>query len=341
MSWEILVPCSFLLSWVLVYFLQRHAKRFGLISSVNERSSHIQPTPHGGGVGFVISGSLIGFLFAMGGSSFLWIIVTLALLIATIGLFDDIYSSPALLRLLIQIGVSFSLILSLTNLPITGLVEGALYFKWLFIMALVIAAVWWINLFNFMDGIDGIAAMQAVFMLLSGLGLSYYVELASIDTQESIWLLCVVGATVGFAVHNWPPARIFMGDVGSTWLAFVIFSFALYSVEMGWLSYTVWLILSALFITDATVTLLRRMALKMKWYKAHRSRMYQRLARRWGKHSSVVIAYLAINVIWLLPLASISTINSEWAQVCLLAAYVPLVSFAVVLGAGRQEMGVQ
>ena len=123
---------------------------------------------------------------------------------------------------------------------------------------LLLAGVWWINLFNFMDGIDGIAGARAVFMLLGGAVLSAWVNADVMSSPVWMLMLCVVAATVGFLLLNWPPAKIFMGDVGSTWLAFMIFALALLSVQAGWLSYATWLVLAAVFVTDATVTLPRK-----------------------------------------------------------------------------------
>lgn len=146
-----------------------------------------------------------------------------------------------------------------------------------------------------------------------------------------------VGMVGGFLLLNWPPAKIFMGDVGSTWLAFMIFALALLSVQAGWLSYATWLVLAAVFVTDATVTLLTRLLRGERWYEAHRNHAYQKFARRWGGHRPVSLRAVAVNMLWLAPLAGACTAWPQWAFGWALLAYAPLVVGAVALGAGRQE----
>jgi Fuc2NAc and GlcNAc transferase len=134
-----------------------------------------------------------------------------------------------------------------------------------------------------------------------------------------------------------------MGDVGSTWLAFIIFAVALLSIQAGWLSYTAWAVLGALFITDATLTLITRMARRDRWYEAHRSHAYQKLARLWhgerhAGHRSIALIVIIINLLWLAPLAWACLVWPQWELGWLLIAYVPLLGFATALGAGRPDV---
>ena len=159
-----------------------------------------------------------------------------------------------------------------------------------------------------------------------------------------IWMLmlCAAAATLGFLLLNWPPAKIFMGDVGSTWLAFMVFVLALLSVQAGWLSYAVWLVLGAVFVTDATVTLLNRMLRGERWYEAHCSHAYQRLSRRWqgdckAGHRSVTLLAAAINGLWLMPWAWACVQWPAGSVAFVVAAYLPLVLAALWLGAGRPD----
>jgi Fuc2NAc and GlcNAc transferase len=133
-----------------------------------------------------------------------------------------------------------------------------------------------------------------------------------------------------------------MGDGGSTWLAFMIFALALLSIQAAWLSYATWLILAALFVTDGTVTLLTRIARGERWYEAHRSHVYQKLAPTPGEHKRVTCLACGINMGWLAPLAGACTLWPQgvwgcgaWGWVAL--AYTPLVVGAWMLGAGRTE----
>jgi Fuc2NAc and GlcNAc transferase len=237
------------------------------------------------------------------------------------------------------VAVCAGLLFALGDLPSISFRVG-LEFElggWVLSGLLLLAGVWWINLFNFMDGIDGIAGAQAVFMLLGAAALAAWTNADVISSPVWMLMLCVAAATVGFLLLNWPPAKIFMGDVGSTWLAFMVFALALLSVQAGWLSYATWLVLAAVFVTDATVTLLTRLLRGERWYEAHRNHAYQKLARRWGGHRPVTLRAVAVNMLWLAPLAGACTAWPQWAFWWLLLAYAPLVIGAMVLGAGRSE----
>lgn len=325
-----LLMVSATVSFVGAWWVRRNAVRLKLVSVPNERSSHSLPTPHGGGLGIVLAGSMAGVWLAMSQPAIWWIIPALALLLALVGLVDDIWHLPAQARFSVQISLVFVLLWSF------GLIRPA---DVTLVIVLLLAGTWWINLFNFMDGIDGIAALQAVFMLLAGALLGAWIHPELIQTTGWQWMLCLAAATCGFLALNWPPARVFMGDVGSTYLAFMIFALALHSVQAGWLSVSVWLILGSVFISDATVTLLHRLLTGQRWHAAHRSHAYQRLARRLGSHRPVILVILAINVLWLVPLASAALIWPRWDWLVTLLAYAPLMLAVHVLGAGRRDPG--
>ena len=155
-------------------------------------------------------------------------------------------------------------------------------------------------------------------------------------------MLCVAAATVGFLLLNWPPAKIFMGDTGSTWLGFMIFALALLTIQSGWSNYAVWLVLGAVFVSDATVTLLTRMARGERWHEPHCNHAYQRLARRWqGKrnagHLSVTLLVAMVNLLWLAPIAWACGRWPQWMPGFVFVAYAPLVVGALVLKAGKPE----
>ena len=335
----LLVLIAFLAGWLGAAWVRRYAERLRLVSIPNHRSSHVAPTPHGGGLGIVLAGSVAGLWLAWqwgGGPG--WIIPILALTVAIIGLIDDIRHLSARLRFGVQVVVCGVLIglLGLMSWPEETPVAG-LVLEILCGGLLLLVGVWWINLFNFMDGIDGIAGMEALFMLLGAAFLAGAVNPSVTSSASVVWMVAIAAATIGFLMLNWPPARIFMGDVGSTYLAFMIFAFALQTVRDGWLTYPVWLLLGAVFVADATVTLLRRIMAGERWFEAHRSHTYQRLARRFRAHRRVILIILGINLVWLAPLAGLSLMYPEWSWYVVFIAYVPLVIGALVLGAGKRD----
>ncbi|ACO75765.1 Glycosyl transferase, family 4 [Laribacter hongkongensis HLHK9] len=335
------VSLSALLSWGVAEWVRHRAGVLGLVQEPNHRSSHVQPTPNGGGLGIVVAGSLAGIVLVLfSGWTHGWFLLGVAALLAAVGLRDDIQHLPARVRFGVQAAVCAGLLFLLSISCRTGLEFqiSACFLSGL----LLLAGVWWINLFNFMDGIDGIAGAQAVFMLLCAAALAAWTNVDVISSPVWILMLCVASATLGFLLLNWPPAKIFMGDVGSTWLAFMVFALALLSVQVGWLSYATWLVLSAVFVTDATVTLLTRMLRGERWYEAHRNHAYQHLSRRWRgdrkvRHRSVTLLVGAANVLWLAPWAWACVQWPAKALAFVVAAYLPLVFAALWLEAGRPD----
>jgi Fuc2NAc and GlcNAc transferase len=126
--------------------------------------------------------------------------------------------------------------------------------------------------------------------------------------------------------------------VGSTYLAFMIFALALLSVREGWLTYPAWLVLGAVFVADASVTLARRVLAGERWFEAHRSHAYQRLSRRWGSHRRVTLLVIGINLLWLAPLALASLVWPGAAWICVVLAYGPLVTAVILFGAGKKDV---
>jgi Fuc2NAc and GlcNAc transferase len=197
----------------------------------------------------------------------------------------------------------------------------------------VVGIVWTLNLFNFMDGIDGIAASEAVFVAIAGtLAVS-----GTAGSASSAAGILFGTACCGFLLWNWPPAKIFMGDVGSGYLGFTVAVLAIGATHNNPIGLFVWLIVGGVFFVDATVTLIRRFARGDRVHEAHRSHAYQWLSRRWGTHLRVLIAVTLVNVIWLLPCALIAAWNPSLAVWMVLIALLPIAIAAVAAGAGRQE----
>jgi Fuc2NAc and GlcNAc transferase len=195
--------------------------------------------------------------------------------------------------------------------------------------------VWLLNLYNFMDGIDGIAGVEAVTVALAACLLAWLAGLG----VEAWWPMLLLAAGVaGFLVWNWPPARIFMGDAGSGFIGLML---GLLSIQAAQLSFELlagWLVLLAVFVTDATLTLLRRLLRGQPLTEAHRSHAYQYAARRLGGHRSVTLAVAGINLLWLLPIAALMVTGWLATIPGLVLAYAPLVGLAWWLKAGAAEM---
>jgi Fuc2NAc and GlcNAc transferase len=197
-----------------------------------------------------------------------------------------------------------------------------------------LAVAWVNNLFNFMDGIDGIAAAEAVFIVGAG---AFLYGVAAAATPAANAAIVVAMACLGFLIWNWPPARIFMGDVGSGYLGYVIAVLAIASARGNPTALLSWLILGGVFFCDATVTLVRRVLRRDRVHEAHRSHAYQWLARRWRSHSRVTMAVAVINLCWLLPCALFAAVHPRFAAWTTAIAWAPVLLLALFTGAGRAE----
>lgn len=261
-------------------------------------------------------------------SSELKVILALSLVVAGVGLIDDARHVAAGRRFATQVFAVAG------GLAAAGIFQGP--HLWIGVIVLL-GAIWWVNLFNFMDGIDGIAATQAIFMFLAAVALAAWKQHDVSATANWLWMIAIAAAVAAFLLFNWPPASIFMGDVGSTWLAYVLVFMAVISVRDGWLTAPVWLILGGGFVADSTTTLIRRVIARARWFEAHRSHAYQRLAVRWGAHKPVTLLAIAINVLWLAPLAYAAQATPEWGWAYVGIAYAPLIAGAYASGAGITE----
>ena len=317
-----------------VMLVRRYALR-RLLDVPNDRSSHSQPTPRGGGLALTVA-HLCGMLLA---SALGLVDIALAialgvggLTVAVIGFLDDHRHVKASVRLSLHVLAFVWAMVWLGGLPPVDFGWGAVNLGWVGSALLVLYLAWFLNLFNFMDGIDGIAGAQALCMSLTGAALAYQ---AGGGEHAALPMVLLAAATAGFLAWNWPPARIFMGDVGSGYLGFALGVLALWTVVEGWLTPWVWLILGGAFLADATVTLFVRAKARVPLVEAHRSHAYQRLSRHWGAHRPVTLAFIAINALWLAPWALVATRWPNSGATCALAALVPLFWAAMRLGAGR------
>ncbi|MES3006187.1 MAG: glycosyltransferase family 4 protein [Pseudomonadota bacterium] len=323
----------FLISVLLTAIVLRLAVRAQLIALPSARGSHHIPTPVGGGFAIVS----VYFL----GLSTLWqwqfiplnefFALSASLMVAIVGLLDDRRHVDFRVRLLVQCLAVFWGLVWLAPLPqlkiLTSLPEVSLV-VWLFFSLVLL---WMTNLYNFMDGIDGFAGSQACFAGLAAAGFLVYSE------DYGLALLCLylfAGAT-GFLVWNWPPARIFMGDVGSGFIGFSLGLIAVLSLSHGSMSVWSWALLMGCFIVDATLTLARRVLSGERWYEAHCSHTFQIAARKFADHGRVTIGLLLIDVLWLLPLAMLAAKHPEYGVYLTTAGLIPLVLIALWFNAGN------
>ena len=185
-----------------------------------------------------------------------------------------------------------------------------------------------------MDGIDGIAGIEAVSVMVFA---AILLAATGAGSSSAIFLLVASASVMGFLLWNWPPAKIFMGDSGSGFLGFCLGSAAWATIVEHRLSMWVWLILLGAFIVDATVTLVRRFLRGARLAEAHRSHAYQKLSRKYGSHRKVTLGILGVNLVWLDPIAYGAAERPSLAALLTLIAWLPLTFAAWRCGAGVEE----
>lgn len=285
----------FLFSALLTFFYIHYAQRKKWLDIPNQRSSHTEQTPRGGGIVFITLWSFATLIASFQHLISLQQSIALlpgTLLIALVGFYDDRLSLSATHRAFWYFLTAAISLVALRGFPHVILNQDLIIPLSGFgsVLALL-AIVWSINLFNFMDGTDGVAAMEALFVL--GVGGFFLWQAGGQGLAWITWLLAI--CVLGFFIWNKPPAKLFMGDVGSTSLGFVIMVLAIIGENQYKIPASLWCMTYGLFIFDTTITLIRRLFAKHKWYEAHRLHAYQRLYQ-WGwSHSKIVWAVVGVN----------------------------------------------
>ncbi|WP_310438743.1 glycosyltransferase family 4 protein [Sulfuricurvum sp.] len=281
----------FLLSALLTWAIKYYAIRQAILDHPNERSSHTLPTPRGGGLAIVITFYIgAGLLYSKGLlDPKLFYAFCSAFPLLVVSLLDDLYTLGSKIRLIAQLLSSILALYALGGISTISLSFIELSGWWL-AFPIVLAMIWLINLYNFLDGIDGYAGSEAIFLgfavaILFGYDIGYLIVLS----------------VLGFLLFNWQKAKIFMGDIGSTFLGFIFAVLLLDSLNHHIPLYS-WLILLGLFWVDATLTLIRRAKKHEKLSQAHRKHAYQRITQAGWSHQKTVLIGMGINIIGTIPL---------------------------------------
>lgn len=273
------------------------AKDTLLMDKPNDRSMHVVPTIRGGGIVFIglplCAIPILGYFYPSQLPDAL-VLMGSSLLIALISFWDDLYHLTAKQRFLVHgVAVLLCALFLKPNLLDVALfsVSNSIAIGFL----ILVMGLWAINHFNFMDGLDGFCALQAImlffgyFILFRSVDAGFYYELCS------IFIACIIG----FLFFNFPPAKLFMGDIGSASLGLITFGLALIAQKNYQIPLYYWFILNAVFLFDATITLLRRIFNKESWIKPHRMHAYQRLKQSGVETSIILFGQLLLNIIFL------------------------------------------
>ncbi len=323
------------LTWALTGLLRRYAVHKQLMDVPNARSSHKVPTPRGGGVAIVVVAlAALPVLVWLGAVSeaVAYGLGGAGALVALVGWLDDHGHVAARWRLLVHfIAAAWGLYwlggpmdLTFWGWTLPGI--------WLW-APLLVYLVWLLNLYNFMDGIDGIAGVEALTVCIGGALLALW---AVPEADLTLYVLLAVCA-FGFLIWNFPPAKIFMGDAGSGFVGLWLGLLSIYAAHQAPVLFWGWVILLAMFVADATLTLWTRWLRRENLFEAHRSHAYQHRAVNWG-HKATTLFYGFVTVAWLLPMARWVVLGGIEPILGVALAYAPVVFLVYQFGAGIRHV---
>jgi glycosyltransferase WbpL len=305
-----LLLIAFFATVLLTGLSRRYALHRVLLDIPNERSSHDTPTPRGGGLAIAVilsvGTTLLGWLGVLE-VKLAWALLGGGILVAGIGWLDDHRHVPPHWRVMVHVLAAILAVVFIGGIDRIQLGGSVWHVGWLGSLLAVIAIVWLINLYNFMDGIDGLAGLEGVTTGLCVASLLWWSGDFGLATAAAL----IAISCGGFLWWNWPPAKIFMGDVGSSLLGYCFAVLALASEKSGGIPAVVLMILLAVFILDATFTLIARVLRGEQWYTAHRSHAYQRGVQLGYSHRRVTTIVGGINLLILFPLAALAAAYPE------------------------------
>jgi Fuc2NAc and GlcNAc transferase len=322
----LIIVVAFLLSVAITRLAITYAQKRGLRDIPNSRSIHKVPTPRGGGISIVAV--VAGWGYFAAARDYKGAVLG-ALAIAAVGWWDDHRPLRASVRLAVHFAAAAFFAYGVFGITGQPELQANPFVAGLWLLALV----WMTNLYNFMDGIDGIAGAECAFAALT-IGLLCSQNAGTLNEGRPFFILAA--ASLGFLVFNWQPARIFMGDVASGFIGFFLSALSFIAITRGSIRLPALLIVLGAFIVDATWTLLVRLSRGQNPAQAHRDHAYQRAVLRGHSHRRVVSFELLVNVLWLAPLAALSEQVGDWGWACLAVAYLPLVGVARRFGAGSE-----
>lgn len=327
----------FLLCVLATAVVRQLAQRTAMLAIPSERSSHTQATPVGGGITMVLAYllglTLLAWQQGLAGLELLALCTSLPVAIA--GFVDDRSDLNHRVRLAVQAGAAVLALSLLGSVPALRAGPIVLNSTVLTFVLTPLCMIWLTNLYNFMDGTDGLAGTQTAFVSLA----AAFMLAGAGDPELAMLCLFLFAGSLGFTVWNWPRAHIFMGDVGSGFAGMSLGLIALISHYHGSMSLWSWFILLAVFVVDATVTLSRRVLRGLPWAHAHRQHAYQHMANRRNGHKIVAVAVLLINALFLLPLAILAGKHPDYGVYFTILGVIPLLVLAIYCNAGKESRG--
>lgn len=328
-----LLVCAFVFSVIGVLVYRKLAVRFNIVAKTNFRTLHNSEIPKGSGIVFALVFIILVFILSTQGlvSYDLSILICWGGLVATIfGFIDDVIDVPAIIKLLVQISLCSFVVFSFGEAPLLiDTMQAPINIGIFGMVAYIGILVWLINLYNFMDGVDGMAASGTVFICAAVSTILFFV---SGNIEISLVVALLAFSCLGFLIFNWPPASIFMGDAGSVFIGYIFGVLIIYTMLHSNITIWTWLTVFGYFGFDTTTTLILRVFRVKRWYGAHRSHAYQNLARVWDSHKKVTSIVLCYHLFWILPLTILSVSYSQYQEIICLLAIFPVIIWTLKYG---------
>lgn len=328
---------SFILTLGVIQFYRRFAMHYGIIDIPSDRSQHAVPMPRGAGICFYLGvTTTLALLYFMQQLSltFTFPIFLGGSLIMLLGYWDDLKSVPAVVRLSVQFLSSLFVVALLTN-GFTNDIEISFLPSWPWLTSLfcIFYVVWFINLYNFMDGSDGLATLVGII----GSGIislaSFYLD----NIDVAIVYAVLAFSLFAFLTLNWHPAVVFMGDAGAYFLGFIFGSFALLTKLKYDSSLYIHLIVFGMFVVDATWTLIARVARGQKASQPHKQHTFQKMMAAGWTHPQVALFYAGVMIVWLFPITILTLLYPMHSFRFLVVAYLPIYIFVIWSRAGTER----
>ncbi len=313
------------LSYLVTGVILKVVKRNKILDHPGSRSLHENPLPRGGGVTvaiLVLSCLLVMQFTGVISALEFWAFFLGGVMTFIIGLLDDVRTVSVKIK-----GMGY-LMAALCGVGIIESIQlGNILDEYISIVIWGMVITWAINLYNFMDGSDGLAGMQAV---LAG---SVMICVAYVLNLDLILYLSLVitASSCGFLIYNFPPAKLFMGDSGSCFLGFIFGMTGYYSTRMGLLPLAFWLVLFSVFICDSALTLMMRIVSGEKWYQAHRQHAYQKLILAGHSHRWVLIHFILLFIVLLLPMALLVLRFEKYAVYIVVLCYMLIITLWAII----------
>tara|TARA_B100000959_G_C14924865_1_gene601094 strand:- start:136 stop:1161 length:1026 start_codon:yes stop_codon:yes gene_type:complete len=303
-----------------------------ILAIPKDRSLHSVPIPKGGGIiigATFLSGLLLLLLINIVPSELAVALLGGGIALVIVGFIDDLREVEPVIRFIIQFLVSFWALYWLGGMPEIEIGPWVLKQSWVLHLIGSLGIVWFINLFNFMDGVDGMLASNASLFSLMGALALFWLGHSSL----SVILVLLVASLTGFLIYNWAPAKVFMGDSGAAFIGYTLAVIALYSVSERMLNFWTWIILMGYFVADTTTTMVIKIVTVRGWFhEEHRSHAYQQLALMWKDHRRTTFFVLGITAFWMVPLALLSLRFQKNTVIIAMIALAPVVTLTLLRG---------